>query len=123
MRVYGRCRPTLLLSARLIGAEPIRALLLALRCWRANGSILTSMLDLSRIDLEEVANALADQADCERQWLIDPQTGKIAFWTADTGIDGQTHGRPRRPGPGLHRPTAVLGLVSGHGRLRRGDYR
>ena len=48
------------------------------------------VLDLSKIDLEEVATALADQADCERQWLIDPQTGKIAFWTADTGIDGHT---------------------------------
>ena len=48
------------------------------------------MLDLSSIDLEEVANALADQADYERQWLIDPRTGHIAFWTADTGIDGQT---------------------------------
>ena len=48
------------------------------------------VLDLSEIDLEEVATALADQADYERQWLIDPQTGQIAFWTADTGIDGHT---------------------------------
>ena len=48
------------------------------------------VLDLSRVDLEEIANALADQTDYEHRWLIDPQTGEIAFWTADTGIDGQT---------------------------------
>ena len=48
------------------------------------------MLDLSSLDLEEIANALADQTDYEHRWLIKPQTGEIAFWTADTGIDGQT---------------------------------
>jgi hypothetical protein len=48
------------------------------------------VLDLSSVDLEEIASALADQTDYERQWLIDPRTGEIAFWTADTGIDGQT---------------------------------
>ena len=48
------------------------------------------MLDLSSLDLEEIANALADQTDYEHRWLIDPHTGEIAFWTADTGIDGQT---------------------------------
>ncbi len=48
------------------------------------------MLDLDRLDLEEIATALADQDDYEHRWLIDPQTGEIAFWTADTGIDGQT---------------------------------
>ena len=48
------------------------------------------MLDLSSIDLEEIANALADQTDYEHRWLISPQTGEIVFWTADTGIDGQT---------------------------------
>jgi hypothetical protein len=48
------------------------------------------VLDLSGLDLEEIGNALADQADYERQWLINPQTGEIVFWTADTGIDGQT---------------------------------
>ena len=47
------------------------------------------MLDLSSIDLEEIANALADQTDYEHHWLINPDTGEIAFWTADTGIDGQ----------------------------------
>ena len=48
------------------------------------------VLDLSSLDLEEVANALADQTDYEHHWLINPDTGEIAFWTADTGIDGQT---------------------------------
>ncbi len=47
------------------------------------------MLDLSGIDLEEIASALADQDDYEHHWLIDPDTGVISFWTADTGIDGQ----------------------------------
>jgi len=48
------------------------------------------MLDLSNLDLEEIASALSDQTDYEHRWLINPQTGEIAFWTADTGIDGQT---------------------------------
>jgi uncharacterized protein UPF0158 len=48
------------------------------------------VLDLSSIDLEEIANALADQEDYEHHWLISPVTGEIVFWTADTGIDGQT---------------------------------
>jgi hypothetical protein len=48
------------------------------------------MLDLSILDLEEIAHALADQTDFDHRWLINPQTGEIAFWTSDTGIDGQT---------------------------------
>jgi hypothetical protein len=48
------------------------------------------VLDLSSIDLEEITTALADQNDYEHQWLINPDTGEIAFWTAETGIDGQT---------------------------------
>jgi hypothetical protein len=47
------------------------------------------MLDLDAIDVEEVATALADQTDYEHRWLIDPRTGEIAFWTSDTGIDGE----------------------------------
>jgi Uncharacterised protein family (UPF0158) len=47
------------------------------------------MLELSKLDLDEIATALSDQTDGERQWLIDPLTGEIKFWTADTGIDGQ----------------------------------
>ncbi len=45
------------------------------------------MLDLSSVDLEEIANALADQAGYEHRWLIDPDTGEIAFWTANTGLN------------------------------------
>jgi hypothetical protein len=48
-----------------------------------------AVLDLSRLDLGEIATALADQTDYEHRWLINPETGEIAFWTADTGVDGQ----------------------------------
>jgi len=47
------------------------------------------MLDLGKLDVEEIAEALADQTDYEHRWLIDPTTGQVAFWTSDTGIDGQ----------------------------------
>ena len=33
---------------------------------------------------------MADQTDYEHRWLINPATGEVVFWTADTGIDGQT---------------------------------
>jgi hypothetical protein len=46
------------------------------------------VLDLGRVDLEEVAGALADHSAYEYRWLIDPQAGEITFWTEDTGIDG-----------------------------------
>jgi Uncharacterised protein family (UPF0158) len=48
------------------------------------------VLDLSSLNLDDIATALADQANYENQWLINPETGEIVFWTADTGIDGQT---------------------------------
>jgi hypothetical protein len=48
------------------------------------------VLELSSLDLEEIANALADQSGYEHRWLISPQTGEIVLWTADTGIDGKT---------------------------------
>ncbi len=47
------------------------------------------MLDLGEFDLEEIAAALASQTDYEYRWLIDPHTGQVAFWTSDTGIDGE----------------------------------
>lgn len=47
------------------------------------------MLDLDGIDVEGIATALADQTDYEHRWLLDPQTGQVAFWTSDTGIDGE----------------------------------
>ena len=48
------------------------------------------MLELSSLDLEGIADALADQTDYEHLWLINQQTGEIVFWTSDTGIDGHT---------------------------------
>jgi hypothetical protein len=48
------------------------------------------VLDLSRLDLDEIAQALSDQTDYEHRWLINPDTGEILFWTSDTGIDGNT---------------------------------
>jgi len=48
------------------------------------------MLLLGNLDLDEIAEALSDQTDYEHRWLIDPRTGEIAFWTSDTGIDGET---------------------------------
>jgi len=47
------------------------------------------MLDLGKLDVDEIAMALSDQTDYEHRWLIDPRTGEIAFWTSDTGIDGE----------------------------------
>ena len=49
-----------------------------------------AVLELGSLDLEEIANALADQSGYEHRWLINPQTGEVVFWTADTGIDGKT---------------------------------
>jgi len=48
------------------------------------------VLDLSSLDLEEIATALADQTDYEHRWLINPATGEVVFWTTGTGIDGHT---------------------------------
>jgi len=46
------------------------------------------MLDLKDLDLEEVAQALADQTDYEHRHLINAQTGELVYWSSDTGIDG-----------------------------------
>ncbi len=46
------------------------------------------MLELGQLDLSEIATALSDQSDYDHQWLIDPQSGQVTFWTSDTGIDG-----------------------------------
>src|SRR5260370_18417915 len=60
------------------------------RSWLEPGIYSDLVLELNSLDLEEIALALADQAGYEHRWLINPQTGEIVFWTADTGIDGQT---------------------------------
>lgn len=54
----------------------------------ARGGYCGRVLDLGSLDLEEIATALADQADYHRRWLINPVTGEIVLWTSDTGIDG-----------------------------------
>jgi hypothetical protein len=41
-------------------------------------------LDLRSLELGEIVNALTDQTDDEHRWLIKPQTGEIAFCTAET---------------------------------------
>lgn len=48
------------------------------------------MLELSNLDLDEIASALAEQGGFEHRWLIHPETGVVGFWTAETGSDGQT---------------------------------
>src|SRR5690349_1958660 len=48
------------------------------------------MLDLSTVDLEEIATALQDQTGWEYCWLFDPQSGQVGLWTEDGGIDGRT---------------------------------
>ncbi len=48
------------------------------------------VLDLTSLDLEEIASALADRTGYEHRWLISLQTREIAFWAAGAGIDGQT---------------------------------
>jgi Uncharacterised protein family (UPF0158) len=57
---------------------------------RCAGDYAGRVLELSDLDLEEIANALSDQTDYEHRWLINPETGQVAYWTSDTGIDGQT---------------------------------
>jgi hypothetical protein len=46
------------------------------------------MLDLDKLDVDEIATALSDQNDFEHAWLIDPGTGELFFWTSDTGVHG-----------------------------------
>jgi hypothetical protein len=91
------------------------------RPWEAVNSGL--VLDLSSLDLEEIASALAKQTDYEHRWLISPETGEIAFWTADTGIDGQTPVDFHELDLVCIDAAAFLGVVPGHGRLRRSHHR
>jgi Uncharacterised protein family (UPF0158) len=45
---------------------------------------------LDGIALDDIATALADQNAYEFRWLIDPNSGAVAYWTSEEGIDGQT---------------------------------
>ncbi|GIF20071.1 ketosteroid isomerase-like protein [Actinoplanes tereljensis] len=66
------------------------------RAWGRLDDLLTALrpapasqtLDIDRLELEELAEALQDQNGYERRWLIHPVTGELTFWTEDTGIDG-----------------------------------
>lgn len=46
------------------------------------------MREVADFDLEQIAEALADQEFVEHRYLVDEATGEILFWTSDTGIDG-----------------------------------
>lgn len=48
------------------------------------------MLDLGKIDLGLIADALADQSTYDNRSGVDPSSGKVVFWTRDLGIDGRT---------------------------------
>jgi hypothetical protein len=45
------------------------------------------MIDVSAVDLDEIATALADQ-NYEFRWLFHSRTGDVVLWTPDTGVDG-----------------------------------
>jgi hypothetical protein len=47
------------------------------------------VLALGEVDLDEIAQALADQTDYDHRWMLDPATGELHIWTSDTGLDGQ----------------------------------
>jgi hypothetical protein len=46
------------------------------------------VLDLSTLDLEELATALQDQADGDHVWFVDRESGQLRLWTEDDGVDG-----------------------------------
>src|SRR5262249_13303857 len=86
---YGRRRPCVASDASMPGICPA-AFDVGSEWFVQRNSYGGLVLNLSRLDLEEIATALADQTDYEHRYLINPQTGEIVFWTSDTGIDGQT---------------------------------
>jgi Uncharacterised protein family (UPF0158) len=59
------------------------------------------VLELSSLDLGEIAYALSSQPDYENRFLINSRTGEIVFWSAETGIDGQTPVDPDDLAPDL----------------------
>lgn len=48
------------------------------------------MIDLGKIDLGLIADALADQSMYEHRYGVYQRSGEVVFWTADLGIDGKT---------------------------------
>ena len=47
------------------------------------------MFPIDDLDVEAIATALADQADYDHRWLVDPRTAEVVLWTEDTGVDGE----------------------------------
>jgi hypothetical protein len=48
------------------------------------------VLDLNKVDLSQIADALEDQTDYDHAFLIHEETGQFEFWTRNCGIDGKT---------------------------------
>lgn len=46
------------------------------------------MLDPTTLNLDDIADALADQTDYGHRWFINMITGEVVLWSSDTGIDG-----------------------------------
>jgi hypothetical protein len=65
-----------------------------LECGQGGETYPGQVLDLSSIDLEEIANALADQTDYEHHWLINPDTGPVASVARVPGHPGPAPGCP-----------------------------
>jgi hypothetical protein len=80
------------------------------------------VLELGKLEFDEIATALQDQNDWDHCWLIDPRSGEVGFRRRTAGRWPHA-GRPGGAGPDPDRAVAVLGLVPGHGRLRRGRLR
>jgi len=51
---------------------------------------LVAVLELERLSIEEIADALQDQTGYGHLHLINPGTGELMIWTEDLGIDGKT---------------------------------
>jgi hypothetical protein len=64
------------------------------------------VLDLSRLDLADIAEALANQTDYEHHWLINPETGELERAIQGRGafrrFNDELQGAPR-PAAGVAR--------------------
>ncbi len=56
------------------------------------------MLDLTKIDLADLAQALVDHS-YEHRWWLDPETGEVVLW----GVDSEEQGEPEPDLRGLRR--------------------
>jgi predicted nucleotidyltransferase len=53
-----------------------------------------TMLDLDRVDLADLCEALEDHTD-EHEWWIDPATGDVQLWSAFLSEEGEVHPEER----------------------------